>query len=484
MRTNLKKSECAAAEEMRRATPCPRKRRSHEALINSLVVLVHSHRLIYSRSHALMIAAPAQHGIAGIPIRVNWRPLTVRLPASEAPGSRLPRQFLPMQCTVQNGATLHANFPPGFAARPATLRGEGSKSQASGLPKQAAARLNKATQASRRIAFASLACKPIRTPDLTAAFSSLSGFGAKHPSRIVGKYRETPNLQNHPNREISGYLGDSREMHQSLFSFRKYRESFRTTPCHGQIVNSDLYPDLTRNALTYHPKILIQSDRFRPNLTYPNRSLPLRRRTKGAVASRSQTLDSGHWSLDNSPVTQCSLWKANVGSCRLKKIPRSCSLIPAITCSVPAEGKPCCPNKGLPSSWGQKCTMSRKVGLLQPLPPVQRGFLRLGNTRVMRQTGAQPINPTIRLSTHPLPNMLLLEFPSVFLRVHSVVRTYASGFVRKCSSHKFRKYQETFRTAPCLGLITKGHALAIPLKVNPGLTFKQPAVWPLCVTIT
>lgn len=72
----------------------------------------------------------------------------------------------------------------------------------------------------------------------------------------------------------------------------------------------------------------------------------------------------------------------------------------------------------------------------------------------------------------PLPNMPLPPFPSVFLRVHFVVKTYASGFVRKCSSRKFRKYQETFRTAPCLGLITRGHALTIPLKVNPGLTFK------------
>ncbi|MDB6030746.1 MAG: hypothetical protein JWM16_1084 [Verrucomicrobiales bacterium] len=62
-----------------------------------------------------------------------------------------------------------------------------------------------------------------------------------------------------------------------------------------------------------------------------------RRATKRQVASRSQTLDSGPWSLDNSPVAKCSLRKANVGSCRLKKIPRSCSLIPAITSSVPAK---------------------------------------------------------------------------------------------------------------------------------------------------
>jgi hypothetical protein len=62
-----------------------------------------------------------------------------------------------------------------------------------------------------------------------------------------------------------------------------------------------------------------------------------RRATKRQVASRSQTLDSGPWSLDNSPVARCSLRKANVGSCRLKKSPRSCSLIPAITSSVPAE---------------------------------------------------------------------------------------------------------------------------------------------------
>jgi hypothetical protein len=38
------------------------------------------------------------------------------------------------------------------------------------------------------------------------------------------------------------------------------------------------------------------------------------------------TLDLGHWSLDNSPVAKCSQRKAHVGSCRLKKIPRSCRL--------------------------------------------------------------------------------------------------------------------------------------------------------------
>ncbi|MDB6031326.1 MAG: hypothetical protein JWM16_1664 [Verrucomicrobiales bacterium] len=336
MKRNVTTMEPAAAEMPRRITPFARRRRSDETLINFLPVLCGVADEIMRQDFgpwsldSIPVAAdvrrqaapqtnhppiqssinPLPAAIAENPIRVNWRPLTVRLPTSEVPGSQLPRQFLPMQGTVQNGATLHANFPPGFAARPSALRGEGPNSQASGLPKQAAARLNKASQAFRKIAFASLACKPIRTPGLTAAFSSLFGFGAKHPSRIVGKYRETPSLQNHPNREISGYLEDSREMNQSLFSFGKYGKSLRTTPCYGQIVSSDLHPDLTRNALTYHSKILIQSDRFRPNLSQrvfrpsirPNltsqnrmRSQPLplrRRRGRGAkrhVASRSST---------------------------------------------------------------------------------------------------------------------------------------------------------------------------------------------------
>jgi hypothetical protein len=75
MKRSVTTTEPAVAETTRRTTTCTRMKRGHEFLIHPILLplAVRSHRLIYSRLHALMIAAPAQHAI-GVPSKYNEIP--------------------------------------------------------------------------------------------------------------------------------------------------------------------------------------------------------------------------------------------------------------------------------------------------------------------------------------------------------------------------------------------------------------------------
>jgi hypothetical protein len=64
-----------------------------------------------------------------------------------------------------------------------------------------------------------------------------------------------------------------------------------------------------------------------------------------------------------------------------------------ILAPVAADVRACCPNKGVPSSRGQKRETSRKCGQSKLLQPAQSASQASGNTPVRRQTAPQSTNP-------------------------------------------------------------------------------------------